>query len=86
MTTVPLTFDIDAESARVFAGLDEQQRLKAEVLLRIHFRDIVRALTDPNAPTLIEAMDGLAAEAAKNGLTEEELESILNEPSDAGRH
>jgi hypothetical protein len=86
MTTELLTVPVRPETARAFAALTDQQRRKAEIMLDFHLLDIVRTLTDPNAPTLIEVMDAVAAEAARNGLTEEELEDILNEPRGASGH
>jgi hypothetical protein len=82
---VPITIPVDAESARIFAGLTGQPRLKAEVLLRIRLREILEVLTTPQRP-FAEVLEEFGRQVAANGMTEDEVESILNEPREAGRH
>jgi hypothetical protein len=79
MTTVPITLPVDPESARTFEGLTGQQRLKAEILLRIRLREVLEVLTQPPRP-LAEVLGEIGRTAAANGLTQDEVESILNEP------
>jgi hypothetical protein len=76
---VPISLLVDPASARTFEAMTGQQRLKAETLLRIRLREVLEVLTKPQRP-FAEILDEIGERAAANGLTEAELESILNEP------
>ena len=70
------TFEIDDDLAGMIAVLPADRRKKLDLLLRLRVRDV---LTYPPRP-LSEVLDELGRKAAANGLTPEELKSILNEP------
>jgi hypothetical protein len=82
MQRQPVTFEVDAELAQALAALPEEKRRKIELLINLRLRDL---LTTPPRP-LTEAMNEMSRHAAANGLTPEELESILNEPHAPGGH
>jgi hypothetical protein len=76
MQQEPFTFDVDADLARRFSALPAERRRKLELVLNLRLRDL---LTTPPRP-LADAMDEIGKQVAANGLTEAELESILEEP------
>lgn len=71
-----ITFDVDDDLANLYAALPDDGRAKVDLLLRLRLRDL---LTRPPRP-LSEVMDEMGRRAAADGLTPDELESILNEP------
>jgi len=73
MARSTISIAVDDALARAFNNLAPQEQRKLELLLSIRLRDL---LTLP-AKSLTQLMDEIAAHAKANGLTPEELESIL---------
>ena len=77
--TETITIPVSHEIAQTYHDLDgiDRDRLQAQITLFLQSRK----LTHPEALTqLRQTMDDIGAEAARNGLTPEILESILNDP------
>lgn len=68
-----LQLDQDVAEAYTSASAEVQQ--KYQLLLSLWLRQ----LTNSSARSLMDIMDELSAKAEARGLTEEELESILND-------
>ncbi len=75
MANTPITIEVDAEAAKVYACSSPEDQKKIQLLLSLHLRD----LTLKPRRSIFEVMDELAAEAEANGLTPEILESILRD-------
>ena len=75
MATVPITIEVDAEAAEIYAAASPEEQKKMQILLSMRLRD----LTLKPRRSLREVMDEMAAEAAASGLTPEILESILRD-------
>ena len=75
MANTPITIEVDAEAAKVYASSSPEDQKKIQLLLSLHLRD----LTLKPRRSIFEVMDELAAEAEANGLTPEILESILRD-------
>ena len=75
MTTITISVDVDDETAREVAGLDEQRRRKLGIMLGWRLRDLLK----PPKRTLFQIMDDMGAQAQANGLTPEILQSILDD-------
>ena len=73
METVPITIEVDAEAAKVYAAATPEEQWKMQVLLSLRLRD----LTIKPRRSLEAVMDEIGAEAAARGMTPEILESIL---------
>jgi hypothetical protein len=77
--TEAITIPVSPEIAQTYHGLDgiDRDRLQAQITLFLQSRK----LTHQEAlDQLRQTMDAIGAEAARNGLTPEILESILNDP------
>lgn len=75
MASVPITIQVDAEVARVYTEASPQDRLRIEMLLSLQLQDFV---TNPPRP-LSEVIDEISSRVADRGLTQETLESILQD-------
>ena len=73
METTPITIEVDAAAAKVYAAATPEEQWKMQVLLSLRLRD----LTIKPRRSLREVMDDMSREAQANGLTPEILESIL---------
>jgi hypothetical protein len=74
METKPITIRVNAEAARIFETVSEEQRLKIEVLLSLKLSEATR-----QKRTLEEVMSDISRKAQSRGLTPEVLDSIVNE-------
>ena len=75
METTPITIEVDAEAAKIYAAATPEEQWKMQVLLSLRLRD----LTIKPRRSLREVMDDMGREAQANGLTPEILESILRD-------
>lgn len=75
METVPITIEVDAEAAKVYAAATPEEQWKMQVLLSLRLRD----LTIKPRRSLREVMDDIGREAQANGLTPEILETLLRD-------
>ena len=73
MTTVPIVFHVDPESARAYEAMSSEDRNKIQAWLLLRLKGV----QTPGGLTLREAMEDLGREAEANGMTSEILESIL---------
>ena len=73
METTPITIEVDAAAAKIYAAATPEEQWKMQVLLSLRLRD----LTIKPLRSLREVMDEIGAEAEARGLTPEILESIL---------
>lgn len=74
METMPITIEVDAAAAKIYAAATPEQQRKMQVLLSLRLQDLTSA---PRRRSLEEVMDEIGAEAEARGLTPEILESIL---------
>lgn len=75
MTTASITIRVDPTVARAFDAAPEEDRRKIQLLLGLRLGD----LTASDAKPLSVIMDQLGANAKNNGLTQEILDTLLNE-------
>ena len=75
METVPITIEVDADAAKVYAAATPEEQWKMQLLLSPRLQDIT---TGPARP-LREVIDEISQRAAERGLTPEILESILRD-------
>lgn len=75
METTPITIEVDAEAAKVYAAATPEEQWKMQVLLSLRLRD----LTIKPRRSLREVMDDIGREAQANGLTPEILETLLRD-------
>ncbi len=75
MDTDTITIRVPTELAKAYREAPPEMRQNWELLLQFRLQDYV------NRPrrSLEEVMSDLSAQAARNGLTEEELQDILRE-------
>ena len=73
METTPITIEVDAAAAKIYAAATPEEQWKMQVLLSLRLQD----LTDGPRRSLDVVMDEIGAEAEARGLTPEILESIL---------
>ena len=73
METTPITIEVDAAAAKIYAAATPEEQWKMQVLLSLRLQD----LTIKPRRSLREVMDDMSREAQANGLTPEILESIL---------
>ncbi len=78
MATLPLTIDVEAETARAYLEASPEDRKKMQLLLNWRLRELVSSERVP----LRVAMEDLGREAEARGLTPEILESLLAEGGD----
>jgi hypothetical protein len=75
MSLAEITIAVDPETAAAFAKASPEQQRKLRLLLNLRLRELT---VRPSRP-LSQIMDEIGEEAARNGMTPEILESILNE-------
>jgi hypothetical protein len=76
MSQSTISIRVPESAARAFADASEQDRLKLEILLSLRLQELIERPPRP----LTEIMDEIGARAEALGLTDAELEAILNEP------
>ena len=74
MDTEVINIRVDAETAKTFRSLPEEDRRKIEALLSIRLSDVSR-----NAESLDVVMKEIAEKAKARGLNPEILKSLLDE-------
>ena len=74
METTPITIEVDAAAAKIYAAATPAEQWKMQVLLSLRLQDLTIA---PRRRSLAAVMDEIGAEAEARGLTPEILESIL---------
>ena len=74
METTPITIEVDAAAAKIYAAATPEEQRGIQVLLSLRLQDLTAG---PPARPLREVMDEIGAEAEARGLTPEILESIL---------
>ncbi len=74
METQPITIHVNPGTTRIFEAASEEQRRKFEALLSLKLNQVTR-----EKKTLEAAMDDISQKAQERGLTQEILDSILNE-------
>jgi hypothetical protein len=75
MASTTITLQVDPDVAEAYSSASREVQQKYQVLLNLWLRQLTTAPTR----SLPEIMDELSAKAAARGLTDEELESILND-------
>lgn len=75
MANATITLQVDQDLAEAYASASAEEQQKYQLLLNLWLRQ----LTTTPSRSLPEIMDDLSAKAEARGLTEEELESILND-------
>jgi hypothetical protein len=75
MANATITLTVDQDVAEAYASASAEAQQKYQLLLNLWLRQLT---SSPSRP-LPEIMDELSAKAEARGLTEEELESILND-------
>lgn len=75
MANETISLEVDADTARVFAGASAEDRRKLELLIRLRLRE----LTSLPARPLKQVMDAIGREAESRGLTPAILESLLRD-------
>jgi hypothetical protein len=76
MSESTISIRVPESAARAFAEASEQDRQIFELLLSLRLQELIERPPRP----LKEVMDEIGARAEARGLTDEELEAILNEP------
>ena len=74
METKTITIRVNAEAARIFESVSEEERRKLEALLSVKLSEATR-----QKRSLEEVMSDISQKAQARGLTSEILDSILNE-------
>ena len=75
METTPITIEVDAAAAKIYAAATPEEQRGIQVLLSLRLQD----LTDGPARPLREVIDEMSRRAAERGLTPEILESLLQD-------
>jgi len=75
VTSVRVSVPADADTARAYAQAKRKDRRKVRLLLGLQLRQLVAG----DGPSLARIMDSVGAQAAANGLTEEELGRLLRD-------
>lgn len=77
--TEAITIPVSPEIAQTYHALDriDRDRLQAQITLFLQSRKLTH---QESLNQLRQTMDAIGVEAARNGLTPEILESILNDP------
>ena len=75
MATVPITIEVDAEAAKVYAAASPEEQQKMQILLSLRLSD----LTLRPRRTFREVANEISERAAARGLTPEILDSILRD-------
>jgi hypothetical protein len=76
MSQSTISIRVPEPAAQAFADASDQDRLKLELLLSLRLQELIERPARP----LSEIMDEVGAQAEELGLTDAELESMLNEP------
>jgi hypothetical protein len=74
MASATIVLEVDSDVAEAYTSATAELQQKFQLLLNLWLRQ----LTSTPTRSLPEIMDELSAQAEARGLTEEELESILN--------
>ena len=75
METTPITIEVDAAAAKIYAAATPEEQRGIQVLLSLRLQD----LTDGPARPLREVIDEMSRRAAERGLIPEILESLLQD-------
>lgn len=75
MASATIMLEVDSDVAEAYASATAESQQKVQLLLNLWLRQ----LTSTSTRSLPEIMDEMSAQAQARGLTEEELESILND-------
>jgi hypothetical protein len=73
MATESITIQVDAEAAKAFREASAEEQKKMQLLLEVWLKQIAAADT----ASLKQVMNDIGREAQGRGLTQQELESIL---------
>lgn len=74
MKTKEITIRVNAEFARIFESVSEEEKRKMEVLLSLKLGEVTR-----QKKPLEEVMSEISRKAQERGLTPEILDSLLND-------
>jgi hypothetical protein len=74
ITTVPITLNLDAEAARLFTSASSEQQQKLEVLVSLLLVDMATS-----SSSLRAVMDTISVRARERGVTEEQLQRLLED-------
>ena len=75
MATVPITIEVDEETAKVYSAGSELEQRRIQLMLNLYLKKLTCTPVRP----LEEVIEDISAEAAARGLTPEILESILRD-------
>ena len=75
MTVEELTIRVDADAARAYRAVPEEERRKLDLLLSLRLREA----THPSRASLKDVMREMGQKAQERGLTPEILQGILDE-------
>jgi len=75
METRPITIQVDAKAAQVYAAATADERRKLDALLSLRLTE-----TTQTSSSLEEVMSDISRNAQRRGLTPEILDEILNAP------
>ncbi len=75
MATVPITIEVDEQTAKAYSAGSELERRRIQLLLNLYLKKLIGAPVRP----LEEVIEDISAKAAARGLTPEILESILRD-------
>jgi hypothetical protein len=74
MTTVPLTIQVDAETAQAYVAAPSEDKRKMQLLLSLRLRDMTAA----PARSLRIVMDEIGRNAEARGMNQAVLDSLLH--------
>lgn len=77
MATESITLNVDAEAARVFKAAPPEQRQKLEALVSLQLLEAAKP-----GLSLRELMELISQRAQERGLTEDQLQSLLEDDDD----
>ncbi len=77
MATEPITLNVDAEAARVFNAASPDERRKLEALVSLQLLDVGKP-----SLSLRALMDLISQRAQERGLTEDQLQELLDDDDD----
>ncbi len=80
METLPVTLQVDDAAARAYLAASPEEQKKVATILGIQFERLV-APGDDSLESLRALMDQIGREAEERGMTQEILDSILNDES-----
>ena len=79
LTLEQTTISVDPAIAQAYQAASENDKQKAQALLRFFFKDLENQNRENRKSSLFQLMDEISDEAVKNGMTPEILDQILNE-------